>query len=56
MNREPFFGPNAKPMLTQTLIGVVVATLAYWATAGWLEPAVKQFSCTYISGSCRSGN
>lgn len=55
MSREPIFGPNAKPMLVQTVIGIVVAV----AAATWLvpltDPYVEKFLCTYITGSCAQG-
>lgn len=46
--REPFFGPNAKPMAIQFGIGLALYFI--------LEPTLGRFvyylSCTYLTGSC----
>lgn len=36
VNREPFWGPNAKPMLVQTVVGVAVALTVYWLFGDFL--------------------
>lgn len=55
MSREPIFGPNAKPMLVQTIIGIVVAMVIAYFVIPIIDPPLNRFTCTYITGSCLPG-
>lgn len=52
MSREPVFGPNTKPMLVQTVIGIAIVVLLTVFVGPWVKPAIARFTCTYITGSC----
>jgi hypothetical protein len=45
--REPFFGPNAKPMLMQAIVAVIVGFVAYWTIAPLIDRGVCMvIACT----------
>lgn len=50
--REPFFGPNARPMVIQAAVGITVAMIAAYTFAPWVGEQAFQLSCAYITGSC----
>lgn len=52
MSKEPIFGPNSKPMLAQTIVGLAAALIAAVTFAPHIGDFFYQFSCTYITGSC----
>lgn len=47
--QEPFFGPNARPVFIQTIVGVATYSALSWAGVGdffyWL-------SCSFLTGTC----
>lgn len=50
--REPFFGPNAKPIAWQLGLGLVLAFI-YSRIYDWaFADTVKRLICRYITGSC----
>jgi hypothetical protein len=40
MNREPFFGPNAKPFFVQAAVGIVVLV----ALNRWVRPILEPWA------------
>jgi hypothetical protein len=49
MDREPFFGVNAKPFFIQTAVGVTVAVIASYTIGPW----IYRLSCVYLTGACQ---
>lgn len=50
--REPFFGPNLKPLLMQTAAGLAAALTVKYLFGEWLYGVGYNFACTYLTGSC----
>lgn len=42
--REPFWGPNAKPMLIQTLVGAAAGFLIWWLAYPWWPDLTKRMA------------
>ena len=50
-DKQPFWGPNAKPIFIQLVVGLAVGYVVYKATRGWLPELTSKWAHDLLDGA-----